>query len=151
MGDPATPPSLAVMNFEDDLKAATEAPDAARWKMERKGPLELWATVSPAGHSGDIYVARLLWLDYPGTLPASVKFVDPATGKLDVPTAWPTGSGFRPKELDICANWTAEGFRTHPEWTKTEHRWRSSGNVVLKVVRILQGELDTSYAGRFHV
>src|SRR5579864_5865846 len=68
MADQGAPPSLAVMNFEDDLKSAMNAPDAARWKFERKGPLELWVTVSPGGHFGDIYVARLLWLDYPGTL-----------------------------------------------------------------------------------
>jgi len=150
MADQGAPPSLAVMNFEDDLKSAMNAPDAARWKFERKGPLELWVTVSPGGHFGDIYVARLLWLDYPGTLPPSVKFVDPATSGLGVQTAWPKSNGFRPAQLDICANWTAEGFRLHPEWGQTEHRWRSSGNVILKVVRILQGELDTNYTGRFN-
>ena len=149
MADGGAPLSLAAMNFEDDLRAAMEAPDATRWKLEKKGSLELWVTVSPAGHPGDIYIARLLWLDYPGALPPSVKFVDPATGRLDVPTAWPTAQGFRPTTFDICSNWTAEGFGLHPEWAKSEYRWCSSGNVILKAVRILQHELDTTYGGRF--
>ena len=138
------------MNFEDDLKAASETTDAARWSFDRRGDLELWATVSPASHPSDRFIARLYWPDYPGDRPPSVKFVDPSTGRLDVPKAWPTANGFRPASLDICANWTAEGFTIHPEWGQTEHRWTSRGNIILKVMRILQGELDTSYGGRFN-
>ncbi len=150
MAEPARPPSFAVMNFEDDLKAAAEVPDAVRWRFERRGELEVWVTVSPASAPTELFVARLLWRDYPGELPPSVKFVDPANGRLDMPKAWPKANGFRPTSLDICANWTAEGFGVHPEWARTEHRWASVGNVILKVVRILQNELDVSYAGRFN-
>jgi hypothetical protein len=137
------------MNFDDDLTAASDTPDAAGWKFDRRDDLELWVTLSPAGHAADSYVARLYWRDYPGNVPPSVKFVDAATGRLDVKKAWPKANGFRPASLDICANWTAEGFALHPEWARTEHRWRSTGNVILKVMRVLQNELDTSYTGRF--
>jgi hypothetical protein len=150
MADPAKAKSLAVMNFEDDLKAASEAPDAARWKFERRADLELWVTVSPLSAPTETFVARLLWLDYPGAYPPSVKFVEPATGQLNAPKAWPTASGFRPPSLDICANWTAEGFKLHPEWATTQHRWIARGNIILKTMRTLQGELDTSYGGRFY-
>jgi len=149
MAEATRSPSLAMMNFDDDLLAASGAPDAARWTFERRGDLEVWVTVSPLGHPADLYVVRLFWRDYPGGLPPSVKFVDPATDRLDVAKAWPKANGFRPASFDICANWTAEGFALHPEWTRTEHRWRATGNMILKVARILQTELDTSYTGRF--
>lgn len=144
------PPALAVMNFEDDLKAALGAPDAARWQFERGADLELWVTVSPTGHPADSFIARLFWLDYPGTVPPSVKFVAADSGRLDDPKAWPTANGFRPGSFDICANWTAEGFGLHPEWAGTEHRWDGRGNIILKTTRTLQNELDTSYGGRFN-
>jgi hypothetical protein len=142
--------SLAVLNFEDDLKAASEARDAARWKFDRRGDLELWVAVSPVGSEADVFIARLLWLDYPGDRPPSVKFVEPETGRLDVAKAWPMANGFRPGSYDICANWTAEGFAVHPEWTSSDNRWNAAGNVVLKVTRFLQQELDNSYSGRFN-
>jgi hypothetical protein len=148
--DEGTRPSLASLNFDDDLKATLESADGSRWKFERRTGLEVGVTVFPADHPADTFVARLMWLDYPGAIPPSVKFVDPETGRLDVPTAWPKANGFRPPSLDICSNWTAEGFALHPEWARTQYRWQSSGNIILKVVRILQTELDTSYTGRFH-
>lgn len=150
MADRARPASLAVLNFEDDLKAASEASDAARWRFERRADLEVWITVSPAGHDADLYIARLFWLNYPGDKPPSVKFVDPETGRLDMAKAWPMANGFRPASYDICANWTAEGFAVHPEWASTENRWNAAGNNILKVTRILQQELDNSYTGRFN-
>jgi hypothetical protein len=149
MADPELTPSLAVMNFSDDLKAASAVADAARWKLEYKGGLELWANVSPREAAGENFIARLFWADYPGNRPPSVKFVDSATGRLDVPKAWPKANGFRPASLDICANWTAEGFNIHPEWAQTDARWVATGNVILRVLRILQSELDASFAGRF--
>jgi hypothetical protein len=77
-----------------------------------------------------------------------VKFVDPETGRLDVPTAWPTGSGFRPPN-DICANWCSEGYDTHPEWrTDTATRWKVRGNALLEIVRTLQLNLDIHFTGR---
>lgn len=150
MADEAPRKSLAVLNFEDDLKAASEAPDAARRKFDRRGDLELWVTLAPAGHEADLYIGRLFWLDYPGDRPPSVKFVDPETERLDVAKAWPMANGFRPGSFDICANWTAEGFAVHPEWASSDNRWNAAGNIVLRVTRILQQELDNSYAGRFN-
>ncbi|PAY07388.1 hypothetical protein CK489_16630 [Bradyrhizobium sp. UFLA03-84] len=142
MADEPRRKSLAILNFEDDLKAASEARGAERWKFDRRGDLELWVTVAPAGNEADLYIARLFWLDYPGEKPPSVKFVDPSTGRLDIAKAWPMANGFRPGSFDICANWTAEGFVTHPEWATTDNRWNRSGNIVLRVMRLLQQELD---------
>jgi len=141
---------LSKLNFADDLADARQAPDASRWALDHRGDLEVWATVSPEGHDADTFIARLLWLEYPGDNPASVKFVDPATGRLDVPTAWPQADSFRPQSFDICANWTAEGFGLHPEWRQDARlRWRVDGNVLLKTLRILVDQIDVSYQGRF--
>lgn len=141
---------LSKLNFADDLAAAREVHDAHRWALDHRGDLELWATVSPEGHAGDQFVARLYWVEYPGSEPPSVKFVDPATGRLDVRTAWPQAFGFRPTCLDVCSNWTAEGFALHPEWRQDPRaRWRSEGNALLKTLRTLVHVLDTSYQGRY--
>src|SRR5260370_40241115 len=115
MADPSQPLSLAAMNFDDDLNATSEALDAARWKFERHGALDVWVTLSPAGHAADQYVAQLLWGDYPGDLPPSGKFVDLATGRVDVAEDWPMANGFCPSSFRKCADWTAEGFALHPE------------------------------------
>ncbi len=82
--------------------------------------------------------------------PPSLKFRDPATKRLDLPTAWPQVRGFRPNSLDACVSWCEEGFNLHPEWTNDLRlRWAARGNVLLKVLRILQGELDDHFQGRF--
>lgn len=138
---------LSKLNFADDLKETGETEDARRWSIEQRGDLEVWVTASPRGHETDQFVARLFWLRYPDV--PSVKFVDPASGRLDVRGAWPQARGFRPASLDICATWTAEGFSIHPEWKNSQYRWDNSGNLLLKSLRILQGELDDSYQGRF--
>lgn len=140
---------LSKLNFADDLVAAKEAFDASRWVLNHRGDLELWVTISPEGHEAEKFVARLYWIEYPGVLPASVKFVDPATGRLDVRSAWPIARGFRPDSFDICATWTAEGFGLHPEWRNDPRcRWPSDGNSILRSVRTLQHELDLTYQGR---
>lgn len=149
MAEVAQPPSLAEMNLADDLSAIANEPDANRWAFERRQGLTVWVTVSPEAAPQEAFVAQLQWSDYPGNRPPSVKFVDPVTGRLDNPKAWPKAQGFRPQSLDICANWTAEGFGLHPEWNQTDARWTSKGNVLLKVVRFLQSTLDTTYEGRF--
>ena len=134
--------------FESDLEDAKAADDAARWLLDHRGGLEVWATVSPAGHDADKFTARLCWTRYPDDLP-SVKFVDPETGALGVAKAWPNARGFRPP-TDICATWTLEGHQTHPEWkSDARYRWDGRGNVLLKTLRTLQSELDESYQGRF--
>ena len=104
--------------------------------------------MSPAQAPGEVFQARLLWTVYPGQ-PPSLKFRDPATGRLDLPTAWPIVRGFRPQSLDACVNWCLEGFGLHPEWrTDPRYTWDSRGNVLLKVLRILQDELDHYFQGR---
>jgi hypothetical protein len=66
-------------------------------------------------------------------------------GDADLPAR---ARGFRPPN-DICATWTREGFQIHPEWrTDPKYRWVPHGNVLLKSLRQLQGELDETYAGR---
>jgi hypothetical protein len=141
--------ALSALNLQEDLTKALACEDAARWKLELAGPLEVLVSLSPAGAPKEVFQARLLWAVYPGQ-PPSLKFRDPATGRLDVPTAWPVLRGFRPGTLDACVNWCAEGFALHPEWRKDpRNRWGTHGNVLLRVVRTLQDELDTCCGGRF--
>jgi hypothetical protein len=140
---------LSTLNLDDDLREAISVPEASRWQLQRAGPLEVWASMSSSSNPGEVFLARLLWTQYPEP-PPSLKFRDPATGRLDVPTAWPIVRGFRPASLDACVNWCAEGFNLHPEWRSDPSlRWDSNGNVLLKVVRILQDELDGHFQGRF--
>jgi hypothetical protein len=140
---------LSIMNLAEDYEKVLGCPDAARWKLENGTPLEVFCSMSPAGHQDDVFQARLLWSEYPEQ-PPSLKFRDPATGRLDMPTAWPVVRGFRPTSLDACVNWCAEGFALHPEWKNDPNlRWDHRGNVLLKVLRILQAELDEQYQGRF--
>jgi hypothetical protein len=139
---------LSALNLQDDYDKALRSEDASRWKLERLGPLEVIAAVAPKGHQ-DVFQARLLWSVYPGAAP-SLKFRDPETGRLDMPSAWPKVRGFRPQSLDACVNWCAEGFAIHPEWRNDQRlRWDPRGNVLLKVLRILQEEMDNHYQGRF--
>ena len=117
--------------------------------MEKAGRLELFATMSSSKAPGESFQARLLWNSYPSD-PPSMKFRDPATGRLDLPTAWPILPGFRPKNLDACVSWTAEGFGLHPDWkSDARYRWDPRGNVLLKVLRYLQAAFDDSFGGRF--
>jgi len=140
---------LSVLNLDDDFREASGAPDASRWQLQGAGPLEVWASMSPSSNPSEIFMARLLWAQYP-ELPPSLKFRDPATGRLDMPTAWPVVRGFRPASLDACVNWCAEGFNLHPEWRSDPRLcWDSRGNVLLKVLRILQEELNGHFQGRF--
>lgn len=140
---------LSALNLQEDLEKVPACEDAARWKLEKAGPLEVFASMSSAGHPDEVFQARLLWGVYPDQ-PPSLKFRDPATGRLDLPMAWPRVRGFRPGSLDACVNWCAEGFALHPEWRNDpKYRWDSRGNVLLKVLRILQDELDNHFQGRF--
>ncbi len=137
------------LNLRDDFEESASVPDASRWKLERVGDLEVFATMSSASTPSEHFQARLLWNKYPDEAP-SLKFRDPATGRLDVPQAWPVVRGFRPQSLDACVNWCAEGLNLHPEW-KTDPRWRwnANGNPMLWVLRQLQEELDQYYQGRY--
>lgn len=140
---------LSEQNFKDDLEEVLAAPDAPRWAIEHAEPLEVWVTMSPRDHEKDSYQVRLLWVEYPGQ-PPSLKFRDMESGSLSNPKAWPTARGLRPTALDACVNWTLEGFNLHPEWRNDPRfRWNPHGNVLLKVTRTLQDELDETYQGRF--
>ncbi len=140
---------LSELNLREDVERARAVPDAARWKLEMPGDLEIWVTMCPASASQEIYQARLLWQQYPGA-PPSLKFRDPQTGRLDLSQAWPKVRGFRPANLDACVNWCLEGLNLHPEWKNDpRYRWDSHGNVLLRTLRILQDELDNYYEGRF--
>jgi hypothetical protein len=140
---------LSALNLADDFERAAATPDAARWTLGKPGPLEVLALMSSLGASAEQFQARLLWDDYPEHAP-SLKFRDPATGRLDLPTAWPVVRGFRPKQLDACVNYCSEGFTLHPEWkTDARFRWDPRGNALLRVLRTIQEELDNHFQGRF--
>lgn len=139
---------LSVLNLEEDFKKVLAHPDAERWNLEKPGPLEVWAIMSSARMPHELFQARLLWEVYPGA-PPSLKFRDPATGRIDLPTTWPKVRGFRPTSLDACVNFCVEGFNLHPEWRNdARYRWDPRGNALLKVLRILQDELDNYFEGR---
>lgn len=139
---------LSAMNLADDLAEVRSTEDAARWEITLPSPMEIHVTLSPASTPGERFHARLLWTAYP-TEPPSLKFRDLATGALDRPQAWPKVRGFRPASLDSCVNYCAEGFALHPEWrTDARYRWETHGNVLLKVLRTLQDELDHHFTGR---
>ena len=143
-----TTAALSAINLQADYDVAVTTPDAARWLLEKPGPLEVLATMHSVTAPEQKFQARLLWGAYPDE-PPSLKFRDPATGRLDLPTAWPKIRGFRPTSLDACVSWCAEGFALHPEWRQdARFRWTTDGNVLLKVLRILQSEFDDFFGGR---
>lgn len=140
---------LSELNLEEDFQKVLALPEASRWKLENAERLEVWATMYSANRPEESFQARLLWNEYPGRQPPSLKFRDPSSGRLDLPTAWPVVRGFRPASLDACVNWCLEGFTLHPEWRNDPRlRWDSRRNVLLKVLRILQGELDDHFQKR---
>lgn len=140
--------SVDELNLRDDYDECTTAPDAGRWCLVKEGPLEVWATVYPSSKPEEKFQARLFWDKYPDNAP-SLKFRDPETGRLDLSRAWPVARGFRPNSLDACVNWTAEGFKLHPDWANSPTlRWDPRGNVLLKVLRTLVSELDDHFKGR---
>lgn len=139
--------SLDTMAFDDDWNSLRDATDASRWELGRGSAMEVFATMRPVGSPAEAFSARLAWTMYPGV--PSIKFREPATGRLDVPTAWPTGGPFRPAACCICANYTAEGFQMHIEWVDDPRfRWTNDGNVIVKALRLLQDDLDQFFAGR---
>lgn len=140
---------LSELNLDEDFRRVLAMPDAARWGLEKPARLEVWAMMGPASKPAERFQARLLWREYPGDAPPSLKFRDPATGRLDLASAWPKIRGFRPTSFDACVNYCAEGFALHPEWKNDpRYRWISNGNVLLKILRILQDEFDNHYEER---
>lgn len=141
--------NLSELNLQEDFERVLSCEDASRWKLEKPGSLEIYATMNSVRYPEEVFQARLLWNEYPGQ-PPSLKFRDPHTGRLVLPSAWPIVRGFRPTSLDACVNWCLEGFALHPEWRNdAKYRWDSRGNVLLKVLRTLQDELDNYCDGRF--
>lgn len=142
-------PTVSDIAFEDDLQEVEKLEDAGRWRLERGARQEVFVTLASVTAPDSWYQARLAWRSYPHDAP-SVKFRNPTNGSLSEPTAWPVVRGFRPANLDCCVNWSEEGLVIHPEWrTDTKFRWRPEGNVLLRVLRILQSEMDDHYSGRF--
>lgn len=140
---------LSKLNLGDDFEEATGVSDVSRWALEMPGDLEVLATMAPASAPEEQFQARLLWTKYPDE-PPSLKFRDRATGRLDLPQAWPIARGFRPQSVDACVNWCMEGFALHPEWkTDPRFRWNPNGNPLLWILRQLQEELDDHFQGRF--
>lgn len=141
--------TLSELNLKDDFEEVLLTQDAQRWKLEKAGPLEVWAMMSSKSGTQELFQARLLWGSYPEP-PPSLKFREPTTGRLDLPSAWPIVRGFRPASLDACVNWCIEGFNLHPEWKNDPNfMWDFRGNPFLKVLRILQEEMDNTFQGRF--
>jgi hypothetical protein len=137
------------LNLRDDFEEASSTADASRWQLQMLGDLEVVATMYPASAPTELFQVRLLWNLYPDQ-PPSMKFRDPATGRLDLPQAWPIIRGFRPQSLDACVNWCSEGFALHAEWrTDPRFAWNPSHNPLLYVLRTLQDEFDNQYQGRF--
>jgi len=143
--------AFATSAFEADLREVLDTPDAPPWQLTRTTEgLGVIATIAHDAEPKDSYQVRLLWSTYPDHAP-SLKFLDPTTGRDDVPTAWPNGSPFRPQNLDACTNYCAEGFAVHPEWRQdAQARWSAEGNVLLKVLRNVQHDVDFRSTGRFH-
>ncbi len=135
--------------FDQDLEEVLASPEAQRWKIERAGDLEIYVTVSSDKAPTEIFQARFCWDSYP-TDPPSFKFRDPTTGRLDLMTAWPEMPGYRPNVFDACVNWSVEGFVAHPEWKNDPNiRWMPTGNVLVKVLKLLQRDLDEKFVKRF--
>lgn len=139
---------LSQLVFDAHLKEVLATEDAKRWSISHPGGLEVYATMSPAGAPNEKFQARLYWDVYQDNAP-SLKFRDPATGRLDMPSAWPIVRGFRPTSLDACINWCIEGLNLHPEWKNDpKYRWDKTGNALLRVLRTLQDEMDNYFQGR---
>ena len=140
--------AVSAANLADDVAEVLTTSDAARWEIQHVAPDVVLATMSPKDQPSEKFRSRWTWVVYPGEAP-SLKFHDIATGRLDLTSAWPLFPGSRPSSFDTCVNWSREGFALHAEWrTDPNYRWTSDGNVLLKVLRILQEKLDTEYQGR---
>jgi hypothetical protein len=132
-----------------DFEEAATAPDAARWRQELGGNLEVLVTMSPTKQPEETFQARLRWTSYPAK-PPSLKFSHPGKDDITDPTAWPVCPGFRPASQDSCVHWTAEGHLLHPEWAGAKAtRWDATGNPLLRVLHCLQDTLDITFSGRY--
>lgn len=135
--------------FGEDIDEVLSSEDAQRWKFEKTGDLEVHLTFYPKDYPEDVYMVRLHWNRYPGE-PPSVKFRNIQTGSYEDSFAWPIIPGARPTSFDICRSYCLEGMNLHPEWKNdSKYVWDDTGNVLLKVIRWLQKDLDYRYGGRY--
>jgi len=142
------PPSVDAHLLTEHLASIAASEDGARWKVEHPTWKEVRAVLSPRSAIQEQFFVRLVWQRYPHDAP-SLKYLDSA-GRLDNPRAWPLLPGHRPGSLDACVNYCEEGFVLHPEWrTDPRFKWDPRGNALLRVLTLLQTELDTAYQGRF--
>jgi hypothetical protein len=140
---------LSALNLADDFAEVLTTEDSKGWVLEKPGPLEVWAKMSPASKPEEVFQLRLLWTRYPEDAP-SLKFRDPVTGRLDLARAWPQVPGFRPTSFDACVTYSSEGFALHAQWRDDPvYRWDPRHNPLLKVLRIVQQELDERFSGRY--
>ena len=140
--------SLAELLFEKHLEQAQTDTEAGRWTLDRADSMAVNVTLSPRRAPNEVYMAQLRWVEYPGRLPASVKFIHPETKADGARASWPTIAGVRPPN-DICACWTAEGYVAHPEWLQDpDMAWDIGENALLTQLRFLQHEMDFTYQGR---
>src|SRR6266705_3817903 len=100
--------AVCVDLFNEDFAEALADQDAAMWELKRGNPLEFTARVSSMNAPDEVFITRFTWTAYQDE-PPSFKFVDPATGRVDVAEAWPNCDGFRPTSFDACVPWTKEG------------------------------------------
>ncbi len=140
---------LGELCFDDDLPEAERVAAEAEWGISRTGGTAVEADMRSA-IDGERYSLRLIWTEYPDEPPSIVCF-DPATGRVDVQSAWPDCDGFRPGQPDLCLPLSAEGYAAHSEWkTDPVKRWTADGNVLLRVLDELQAVLNSRshYRGR---
>lgn len=136
------------MLFAQHLKAALALPDAKRWGLEGDlNSLEARCELHPRSSPNERFLARLRWSDY--SKPASVKFIDPATGSDSIPRAWPNIDGSRPQNFFICAPWTKEGNDHHPEWATSEAAaYQTPEEPLVFALLQLKHLMDNTYQGR---
>lgn len=140
---------LQEMAFEQDLTELLETEEARQWAIKKCACLTVDVRMAPTSSPKEEFIARLAWDKY-GDSPPSLKFVDPTTDGLTNPQAWPICPGFRPSSLDACVSWTKEGHGLHPEWLSAPStKWDPNGNVLFRILNILQDTLDTGFSGRY--
>ena len=140
---------LAELCLGDDLLEAQRVSVDAGWKITCTETTTLEVELASA-IDGQGYSLRLIWPEYPHQ-PPSITCFDPATGQVEVPSAWPKCAGFRPGNWDLCLPLSAEGFVAHPEWRRDpSKRWNADGNALLRVLDELQTILNSTshYRGR---
>lgn len=99
-----------------------------------------WAILQPRNRERAPFTARLAWTVYPSR-PPSLLFAPDIGQPTTAPAAWPAAEGYRPPN-DVCKPFTAEGQALHHEWATGPHAWPATGNMLLYVVEIVQGDID---------